>query len=442
MAEQAPGVIDWPAVHREALDILQRYIRIDTSNPPGNEAPAARFLGEILEAEGLECEYIETHSNRELVMTRLRGDGSRGGALLLGNHLDVVPVEEEAWDVPPFEGIVRDGRIYGRGALDMKGCGVMQLMTVLLLHRLGVPLGRDVIFLAVPDEEAGSIRGIRWVIRHRPELLDGIDFALNEGVGGITEFAGGEGRIFMPTIDEKGVAWLRLRATGPGGHGSVPTSENPAVRLLAALLRLAEWDRGLTFTPGTTALVERLADAGIVPDPADRSALAAALQSDPRSHAMFVHTLNVTMVEAGIKANVIPPRAEAVLDCRLLPGEDIEGWMESVRAQIDDPLVEVEPEARDVYGTNPSDWESELFVAIRDTMTEAVEDAIVVPGLATFATDNRFLREFGIPAYGFIPCLLSPEELAGLHAHNEFLTLDNFEMGTELTYEIVRRVVA
>ena len=329
MAGQAPDAIDWPAVHREALDILQRYIRIDTSNPPGNEAPAAHFLGAIFEAEGLECDYIETHPNRELVMTRLRGDGSRGGALLLGNHLDVVPVEEESWDVPPFEGLVRDGRIYGRGALDMKGCGVMQLMTVLLLHRLGVPLGRDVIFLAVPDEEAGSIRGIRWVIRHRPELLDGIDFALNEGVGGITEFAGGEGRIFMPTIDEKGVAWLRLRATGPGGHGSVPTTENPAVRLLSALLRLAEWDRGLTFTPGTTALVERLADAGIVPDPGDRSALAAALQSDPRSHAMFAHTLNVTMVEAGIKANVIPPRAEAVLDCRLLPGEDIEGWMES-----------------------------------------------------------------------------------------------------------------
>ncbi|MXZ45926.1 MAG: M20/M25/M40 family metallo-hydrolase [Chloroflexi bacterium] len=441
MAGQAPDAIDWPTVHREALDILQRYIRIDTSNPPGNEAPAAHFLGEILEAEGLQCDYIETHPNRELVMTRLRGDGSRGGALLLGNHLDVVPVEEESWDVPPFEGLVRDGRIYGRGALDMKGCGVMQLMTVLLLHRLGVPLGRDVIFLAVPDEEAGSIRGIRWVIRHRPELLDGIDFALNEGVGGITEFAGGEGRIFMPTIDEKGVAWLRLRATGPGGHGSVPTTENPAVRLLGALLRLADWDRGLTFTPGTTALVERLADAGILPDPADRDALDAALRSDPRSHAMFVHTLNVTLVEAGIKANVIPPRAEAVLDCRLLPGEDIEGWMEAVRAQIDDPLVEVEPEARDVYGTNPSDWESELFLAIRDTMTEAVEDAIVVPGLATFATDNRFLREFGIPAYGFIPCLLSPEELSGLHAHNEFLTVDNFEMGTELTYEIVRRVV-
>ena len=440
MTRDSASAIDWRAVHAEALDILRRYIRIDTSNPPGNEAPAARFLGAILEAEGIDCDYVETHPNREFVMARLRGDGSRGGALLLGNHLDVVPAEAESWDVPPFEGVVRDGRIHGRGALDMKGCGVMQLMTVLLLRRLGVPLRRDVIFLAVPDEEAGSIRGIRWIIRRRPELLDGIEFALNEGVGGITEFAGREGRIFMPTIDEKGVAWLRLRATGPGGHGSVPTTENPAVRLLSALLRLAEWDRGLTFTPGTTALVERLADAGILPDPADRAALEAALRSRPASHAMFMHTLNVTMVEAGIKANVIPPRAEAVLDCRLLPGENIEGWMEAVRERIDDPLVEVEPEARDVYGTNPSDWDSDLFRAIRDTMHDAVEDAVVVPGLATFATDNRFLREFGIPAYGFIPCLLSPEELAGLHAHNEFLTLDNLEMGTELTYEIVRRV--
>ena len=156
MTQDSASASDWRAVHAEALDILRRYIRIDTSNPPGNEAPAARFLGAILEAEGIDCDYVETHPNREFVMARLRGDGSRGGALLLGNHLDVVPAEAESWDVPPFEGVVRDGRIHGRGALDMKGCGVMQLMTVLLLRRLGVPLRRDVIFLAVPDEEAGQ----------------------------------------------------------------------------------------------------------------------------------------------------------------------------------------------------------------------------------------------------------------------------------------------
>ena len=431
--------IDWPAVHAEALAILVRYLRIDTSNPPGNEAPAARYLGNLLEAEGIACEYIETAPGREAVTARLAGDGGRR-PLLLANHLDVVPVEAQYWDVPPFEGTVRGGRIYGRGAVDMKGCGVMQLIAVLLLHRLGIPLQRDVVFLAVPDEEIGSVRGMRWILRHRPELLDGVEFALNEGGSGITEFAGRESRIFMPTIDEKGIGWLRLRATGPSGHGSLPHPDNSAVRLLRALLRLADWDRGLTFSPATTALVERLAEAGALPSAEDRSTLEAALRSDPAAHAMFVNTLNVTIVESGIKANVIPANSEAVLDCRLLPGETLEGWIEAVRARIDDPRVEVEPEIRDIAGGEPSDWDSELFHAIRAVVGEAVEDAIVVPGLATLATDNRFLRERGIPAYGFIPCLLSAEERAGFHAHNEFLTVENLEMGCELMYEIVRRV--
>ena len=431
--------IDWPAVHAEALAILVRYLRIDTSNPPGNEAPAARYLGSLLEAEGIACEYIETAPGREAVTARLAGNGGRR-PLLLANHLDVVPVETQYWDVPPFEGVVRDGRIYGRGAVDMKGCGVMQLIAVLLLHRLGIPLQRDVVFLAVPDEEIGSVRGMRWILRHRPELLDGVEFALNEGGSGITEFAGREGRIFMPTIDEKGIGWLRLRATGPSGHGSLPHPDNSAVRLLRALLRLADWDRGLTFSPATTALVERLAEAGALPAAEDRTTLEAALRSDPAAHAMFVNTLNVTIVESGIKANVIPANSEAVLDCRLLPGETLEGWIEAVRARIDDPRVEVEPEIRDIAGGEPSDWDSALFHAIHAVVGEAVEDAIVVPGLATLATDNRFLRERGIPAYGFIPCLLSAEERAGFHAHNEFLTVENLEMGCELMYEIVRRV--
>ena len=433
--------IDWPAVHAEALEILVRYLRIDTSNPPGDEAPAARYLGGLLEAEGIACEYIETAPGREAVTARLGGDGSKR-PLLLANHLDVVPVEAEYWDVPPFEGIVRDGRVYGRGAVDMKGCGVMQLIAVLLLHRLGVPLQRDVVFLAVPDEEIGSVHGMRWLLRHRPELLDGVEFALNEGGSGITEFAGREGRFFMPSVDEKGIGWLRLRTTGPSGHGSLPHPDNSAVRLLRALIRLADWDRGLTFSPGTSALVERLAEAGALPSAGDRGTLEAALRSDPAAHAMFVNTLNVTIVESGIKANVIPARSEAVLDCRLLPGETIEGWIEAVRARIDDPRVEVEPEGRDIPGGAPSDWDSPLFHAIRAVVGEAVEDAVVVPGLATLATDNRFLRERGIPAYGFIPCLLSVEERAGFHAHNEFLTVENLEMGCELMYEIVRRVCA
>ena len=263
MADAMAEAIDWPAVHAEALDILQRYLRINTSNPPGNEAPAARFLGSLLEGEGIACEYIEIAPGREALVARLHGDGSRR-PLLLGNHLDVVPVEEEFWDVPPFGGVVRDGRIYGRGAVDMKGAGVMQLMTVLLLQRRREPLRRDIIFLAAPDEEVGSAFGMRWLCEQRPDVVDA-EFALNEGGSGISDFAGREdGRIFLASVNEKSVGWLRLRVEGVTGHASLPAEDNSALRLIRALLKLADWDRELRFEPGTARLVDQLSRAGLL----------------------------------------------------------------------------------------------------------------------------------------------------------------------------------
>jgi len=157
---------------------------------------------------------------------------------------------------------------------------------------------------------------------------------------------------------------------------------------------------------------------------------------------MFIHTLNVTILESGFKANVIPTRSEAVLDCRLLPGETLEGWIAQVRERIDDPTIEVVPELDDFVAPDSTDTDTELFAAIQEVVSEAVEDAVVVPGVATLATDNRWLREIGVPAYGFIPCMLSAEERAGFHAHNEFLTVENLNMGCELMYEIVRRVAS
>ena len=440
MADAMAEAIDWPAVHAEALDVLQRYLRINTSNPPGNEAPAARFLGSLLEAEGIACEYIETTPGREALVARLHGDGSRR-PLLLGNHLDVVPVEEEFWDVPPFGGVVRDGRIYGRGAVDMKGAGVMQLLTVLLLQRRREPLRRDIIFLAAPDEEIGSTYGMRWLVEHRRDLFDA-EFALNEGGSGITDFAGREDRrIFLASVNEKSVGWLRLRVEGVTGHASLPAEDNSALRLIRALLRLADWERELRFEPGTARLVDQLSRAGLLPPAEDGEAFERALHSDPAALAMFINTLNVTVIDSGFKANVIPPRSEAVIDCRLLPGQSLEGWIEEVRERIDDPLVSVRPELDDFTSPPSSDWDTELFTAIREVVEEAFEGAVVVPSVASFATDNRFLREIGVPSYGFIPCMLSAEERAGFHAHNEFLTVDNLNSGCELMYEIVRRVV-
>ena len=226
-------MIDWPAIHKEALDIFVRYLQFDTSNPPGNEKPAARYLGSLLEAEGIECEYIETAPEREVLVGRIRGDGTRR-PLMLCNHTDVVPVELQYWHVPPFDGVIKDDRIYGRGAIDMKSCGVMQLIATLLLKREGVAMKRDLVFCAVPDEEAGSYLGMEWLCQHRPDVVD-VEFELSEGGPGVGRFAGKNTKLFNIATSEKVAAGLKLTAVGAPGHGSVPHADNSAVHLMRAL---------------------------------------------------------------------------------------------------------------------------------------------------------------------------------------------------------------
>ncbi|MCZ7578044.1 MAG: M20/M25/M40 family metallo-hydrolase [Dehalococcoidia bacterium] len=389
-------MIDWPAIHREALDIFVRYLQIDTSNPPGNEKPAARFLGALCEAEGIAVEYIETAPDREVLVARLSGDGSKR-PIMLCNHTDVVPVEAEYWTMPAFEGLVTDGRVYGRGAVDMKGCGVMQLIAFVLLKRQGVPLKRDVVFCAVPDEEAGSDWGMVWLCEHRPDVVD-VEFELSEGGGGTTRFGREETKLFSIATNEKDICWLKLTSVGRPGHGSVPHADNSAVYLVQALNRLVEWERPLTFTPDTEAYVERLAEAGLLPR--DRAEVEERIRQSPEMQAMFVNTLNLTMLDAGIKANVIPAKSEAVIDCRLLPGQTKDDWIRQVRERIADERIEVELYSPDQGEPERVPWDTELFRAINDVVKEAMEDAVVVPGMTIGGTDNRFLRAMGIRRTG------------------------------------------
>jgi len=405
--------------------------------PPGNEKPAARVLGALCEAEGIAVEYIETAPDREVLVARLDGDGSKR-PIMLCNHTDVVPVEAEYWTMPAFEGLVTDGRVYGRGAVDMKGCGVMQLIAFALLNRQGMPLKRDVVFCAVPDEEAGSDWGMVWLCEHRPDVVD-VEFELSEGGGGTTRFGREETKLFSIATNEKDICWLKLTSVGRPGHGSVPHADNSAVYLVQALNRLVEWERPLTFTPDTEAYLERLAEAGLMPR--DRAEVEERIRQSPEMQAMFVNTLNLTMLNAGIKANVIPAKSEAVIDCRLLPGQAKDDWIRQVRERIADERIEVELYSPDQGEPERVPWDTELFRAINDVVKEAMEDAVVVPGMTIGGTDNRFLRAMGIPAYGFIPCLLSPEERRGFHGNDEFMTVENFQMGCELMYEIVRRMV-
>ncbi len=434
--------VDWRAVQREALAIFRAYLRIDTSNPPGREAPAARFLQRLCEAEGIETRTFETAPGREILHARVRGDGSRR-TFMLANHTDVVPVEPAYWTVPAFEGIEVGGRVYGRGAVDMKSVAVMQLMAMILVKRLGLPLKRDLVFCAVPDEEALGTYGMGWLCEHHPELVDEVEFEMNEGGSGSSEFQGADRPIFFVATSEKQVCWLRLTAVGVPGHGSIPHPQehNSALRLARALQRLADWERPITVTPPTEAWLDRLAAAGLMPPRAERAEVEAIISASAPMRAMFSNTLNVTMIESGIKANVIPARSSAVLDCRLLPGQSREGWRQQVIARLDDPTIEVTfHEQTDELEPVPVPWDTELYRVIESVVTEAVEGAVVVPGMTIGGTDNRFLRARGVPAYGFVPCILSKEERSGFHGNDEFITVENLNMGCELTFEIVRRM--
>ncbi|MDA0270450.1 MAG: M20/M25/M40 family metallo-hydrolase [Chloroflexi bacterium] len=438
------SVPDWKTVHPEALALLRGYLRIDSSNPPGQEAPAARYLGALLEAEGITPRYIETAPGREILYARLPGDGSKR-ALMLANHTDVVPVEPAYWTVPAFEGLEVGGRIYGRGAVDMKGIAIMQLIAFLLVKRLNLPLRRDLVFCAVPDEEALGKQGMAWLCDHHPELLEDVEYELNEGGSGTSEFQGTERPVFFVATSEKQVCWLRLTAIGIPGHGSIPhpIEHNSAVRLARALQRLAEWERPITFTPETEAWVDRLSAEGLMPPRDQPEEIARLVGGSAPLQAMFTNTLNVTMIASGIKANVIPARSSAVVDCRLLPGQSREDWRQQVIARVDDPAVEVTfHEELDADEPVSAPWDTELYRVIEAVISEAVEGAVVAPSMTVGGTDNRFLRARGIPAYGFAPCILSQQERAGFHANDEFLTVENLNMGCELTYEIVRRMCA
>jgi acetylornithine deacetylase/succinyl-diaminopimelate desuccinylase-like protein len=428
--------IDWDAIHEEAIDILSRYIQVDTSNPPGRERAACDFLGEILRREGVEYDLFDAGNDRVSLRAVLTGDGS-GRPLMLLNHTDVVPVERQYWDVEPFGGMIKDGCIWGRGALDMKGLGVSQLLTFLLLKRQGLPLTRDLVFFAVADEEAGSQYGIEWLERHHPEALDA-EFVINEGGGGLTELFGVERPVFTIAVAEKGPLWLRLVAEGQPGHGSVPHDDNALDRIVRALANIQNWRRPISVSPLLSEYFSRLQRAGVFKGDATAAALQRDAESDPRIRALLQNTISATTINAGIKHNVIPARAEATLDCRLLPGVDPDAFTRELEAVINDPKVTVERVFVGSSKANP--FRTDLFAIIEDVVREHVEDAVVTPGMTVGFTDSRVFRNRGVIAYGFSGELSKPEYARTFHGHNERIGLDSLRLSLQMVYEVTRRM--
>lgn len=429
--------LDWDRLTEEATRLLSDYIRVDTVNPPGNETRACEWLGPILDRERIPYRLYDPGDNRATLVATLPGTGSRGGALMLLNHTDVVPFEREHWTVEPLSGEVRDGYVWGRGTSDMKGMGIMELMVFLLHKRLVLPLERDLVFMAVADEEAGSTYGVEYLATAHPELLD-CAYVINEGGSGTTEVFGVPRPVFSIGVAEKGPFWLKLSTTGRPGHGSVPHDDNAADRLVRALQRIAEWKRPLLPSIEVLEYFNQLHQGGVIREPITGALLQRLADEHPRIHSVQTNSISLTTLQSGVKHNVIPAAASATLDVRLVPGYDPDLFMSELHAVIDDRRILIEEVFRS--STSPSALDTELYAVMTRAVKSAVEDAVVVPGVSTGFTDSRVFRRLGIPAYGFVPVLLAPDDVGRAHGNDERLSIENLRLGMQILFETVRGI--
>jgi len=409
---------------------LREYIQIDTTNPPGGERPAAEYLAAILEREGLESELLESPEGRMSLYARWAAPGSGGRALVLLHHIDVVPAEE-VWSEEPFSGRFKEGDVWGRGAIDAKGLGIAQLAALVSLRREGVELDRDVIFLAVADEELGGGQGAAWLLEAHPELFEGVEAVLNEG--GANRAIGGRLVYWGLEVAQKRPLWLEVTTRGTGGHGSTLMPGSPTHRLILALARLVERPLeyrlseparmhlgGLAELEGerTQATFARLGEILAGEDPAS--------ELPPGWPAVLVDTVQVTEIQNGKGRNVIAPEAIAYVDIRLLPDTDAQaflaGVVETLGERVGVELVLSSPPAP------PSPVDTPFFKALE---TALAVRAPVLPVMISGTTDSRYFRERGIAAYGFSPFGIGAEEMRGIHTADESMPVDAFLRGIE-----------
>jgi acetylornithine deacetylase/succinyl-diaminopimelate desuccinylase-like protein len=440
------GTIDWTSLGDEAVTLLRRYLAIDTTNPPGNETAGARFLGEVLAADGIASEIAESAPGRGNLVARLAGDGSLGG-IVLHHHIDVVYADRRYWTVDPFGGVIKDGYLYGRGAIDMKSTGILQLAAVLALKRARVPLKRDLILLGTADEEAGSAYGARFVADARRGWLAGAEYALSE-LAGIEHNPGYRLPLGVIVISEKTTLPLRLTARGEPGHGSMPWPDAAPHRLVRALGRLLAAERPLRVLPEVAEYFGQMAQVlppgegrgyddleGSLRDPAFR----ARFLSDRYRAATVRTTLAVNMLRGSEKLNVIPPEAVAEIDCRMLAGDDPQEILAWVRDVIADERIEVTT-VRDPRIPNLSPPDTELYKALADSLRARAPGAVIAPGILVAFTDNWVFRGLGLHAYGWSPFVLDNGEFLRIHGNDERISLENLRAGVRSYTEMLLAV--
>jgi acetylornithine deacetylase/succinyl-diaminopimelate desuccinylase-like protein len=432
--------------YTEAQGYLSAFIQIKSVNPPGREWPALVFLKSILEKEGLQARLYQTAPERGVLVFCLEGKDPAARSVVLMNHVDVVPAEAEFWDHDPFGGEVVDGAIWGRGALDMKSFGIMQLAVMLAFARKEIQPQRPLVFLAVSDEERNGKDGAQWVVEH---LLAEIDpeVIFTEGAYGLERVLIKE-PVFCVEVAQKSSLKVKVTAVDQPGHGNAPGKRSAIINLSKALGRLADYDFPILIHPVTAELFRRMAVKKSFPEnwlmrnlanPVARWILGRALSRDKTLNAHLRNTVSITALKAGEGLNVIPPTAEAVIDLRYMPGEDPQQVLKTIAAVLEEETITLEPSAEGLpnYAT---DFHTPFFKIIEEEILKVYPQSVVAPYLDIGGTDSKHFRIKGIPCYGIVPIIITQEELQTIHGNNERIKVEAFRQGMDITLGITRRL--
>ena len=442
-------------VEAEVTKLLSELIRINTTNPPGNETNAATYLKQNLTAEGFNCELIESAPKRGNIITRLKGTGEKPRLLLL-SHLDVVAANAGEWSVDPFSGAVKDGFVWGRGTLDMKGMTAIEVMALKLLKRNNVKLKGDVILAATADEEMGGVGGADFLLRNYPETVFA-EYVLNEGGG--SSISTREKTVYTVNTAEKGLLWFKVKAKGIPGHGSMPdAADNAILRMNKVITKLGNFRGKAQLVPTMEQFLRELAaqDSSlnkpltqILANPEQSDVVLAELEKTAPAIADEIRprlrmTITPTIINGGVKENVIPSECTAVFDCRVLPGQSTSEAQALVRALLEDiGLDKLSFETIQAQEPSESPVDTPLYGVIRRVLGEFEPDCAVAPSLMTGGTDSRFFRRMGSVCYGFHP--LRSETRFGEkatrreHGIDERISVENLVFGAIVLYETVKQ---
>ena len=445
--------------------LLSEVIRVNTSNPPGNEAQIADLLAAKFKPLGFQVDIIQTpQPGKAHFIARLKGNGSKK-PVLLAAHADTVGVEREKWSVDPFAGLMKDGYVFGRGAIDFKGGLAVFAEAVLSLARNQVPLARDVIFVSEADEEGGRYN-TTWLAEGHWDKID-CEFALNEG-GWIIKNPDGKVRFVSISTADKSSVSLVLTARGASTHSSMPRPDNAIFTLAKAMARLADYDtqpklipstREFFLTLGKTSgppMSEYFQDLVTSNDPERMKRADRAISKDPLLHALMRNTIAPVLLNGGFRGNVIPGSAEATINCRLIPGTDVREFISEIKSVINDPRIDVAVSSRGIPGgdqvlaqqieklrnTKPSTQDTELFRAFVESSKSIWPGAPVTPYLFQAGTDAAAWRNRGIPVYGTYPYPIDAEDLSRMHGNDERVSVESLRQGTELIYKTLLKVAA